>query len=52
MQLFAVYSATVNPNGFAKAKAGGQKILKHLQNVCTKNDTKHWLYTVLCPVFI
>ena len=39
------------PNGFEKAKAGGQKILKHLQNVFTKRHTKHWLYTVLCCRF-
>jgi hypothetical protein len=38
-------------NGFEKAKAGRQKFLKHLQNVSTKNDTKHWLYTVLCCRF-
>ena len=40
-----------NPNGFEKTDAGGQKFLKHLQNVRTKNDTKHWLYTVLCCRF-
>ena len=40
-----------NPYSFEKTDAGGQKFLKHLQNVRTKNDTKHWLYTVLCCRF-
>ena len=40
-----------NLYSFEKTDAGGQKFLKHLQNVRTKNDTKHWLYTVLCCRF-
>ena len=36
-----------NPNGFKKAKAGGQKFLKHLHELNTKLHGKHWLYTVL-----
>lgn len=36
-----------NPYSFEKTDAGGQKFLKHLQNVSTKRYTKHWLYTVL-----
>jgi hypothetical protein len=47
----AEFSAIANPNGFEKAKAGGQKYLKHLQNVSTKRHTKHWLYTVLANRF-
>ena len=51
MLLFAEYSAIVNLNGFEKAKAGGQKFLKHLQTVSTKLYGKHWLYTVLANRF-
>lgn len=40
-----------NPYSFEKTDAGGQKFLKHLQNVSTKRHTKHWLYTVLCCRF-
>ena len=38
-------------NGFEKAKASGQKFLKHLQKLNTKLHGKHWLYTVLCCRF-
>lgn len=41
----------LNLNGFEKAKAGGQKFLKHLQTVSTKLHGKHWLYTVLANRF-
>ncbi len=47
----AVFSAIANTNGFEKAKAGGQKFLKHLQTVSTKLHGKHWLYTVLANRF-
>ncbi len=36
----AEYSAIDNPNGFEKTEVGGQKFLKHLQNVSTKRHTK------------
>jgi len=38
-------------NGFEKAKAGGQKFLKHLHELNTKLHGKHWLYTVLANRF-
>lgn len=47
----AEFSAIANPNGFEKAKAGGQKFLKHLHELNTKLHGKHWLYTVLANRF-
>ncbi len=41
----------LNPNGFEKTEAGGQKFLKHLHELNTKLHGKHWLYTVLANRF-
>ena len=38
-------------NGFEKAKARGEKFLKHLHELNTKLHGKHWLYTVLACRF-
>ena len=42
-----------NPNGFEKAKAGGQKKKKKNERtkVKSKHYTKHYLYCVLCCRF-
>lgn len=46
-----IWHKALYSNGFEKAKAGGQKFLKHLQTVSTKLHGKHWLYTVLANRF-